>query len=89
MGRRLVLALAVLGVLALAGAPSAPAEHLSPRARALGLIIAKPKLCDEVHSTIHEYGYEVAEAGFEVAYANHPAYATPRVFRWVVKECRE
>ena len=87
MTRRLVLAVMVVGLLALAGGSTASAEHLSPKAKALVLIIAKPKLCGEVHSTIHEYGYEVAEAGFELAYANHPAYATPRVFRWLVKEC--
>jgi hypothetical protein len=88
MNRRLVLAVMVVGLLALAGGSTASAaEHLSPKAKALVLIIAKPKLCGEVHSTIPEYGYEVAEGGFELAYANHPAYATPRVFWWLVKEC--
>jgi hypothetical protein len=85
--RRLVVVLTVVGALAFAGASGASAEHLSAKARALVLIIAKPKLCHEVHSTIHKYGYEVAEAGFELAYAEHPAYATPRVFRWVVRQC--
>lgn len=85
--RRLVLAVAVVGLLAFAGTPAASAEHLSAKARAVVLIVAQPKLCDEVHHSIHKYGYEVALAGFELAYANHPAYATPKVFRWVVREC--
>lgn len=85
--RRLVLVFAAVGLLAFAGVPAAQAEHLGARAKALVLIIAKPKLCHEVHSTIHKYGYEVALTGFELAYSEHPAYATPRVFRWVVKEC--
>jgi hypothetical protein len=87
--RRLVLACVVAGLLALAGGSAASAESLSPRARAVVLIVAKPDLCGEVHSTVRKYGYEAALAGFELAFAEHPAYATPRVFRWVVKECRD
>jgi hypothetical protein len=85
--RRLFMAVAVLGVLAFASAPTASAENLGPRAKAVVLIVAQPELCEEVHSTIRKYGYEMALAGFELAYAEHQAYATPRVFRWVVKEC--
>jgi hypothetical protein len=85
--RRLVLAFVVVGLLALAGGSAAQAEHLSPEARAIVLIVAKPRLCGEVHSSIGKYGYEVAQAGFELAFAEHPAYSTPAVFRWVLKEC--
>jgi len=85
--RRLAMALAVVGLLALAGGSTAQArEHFGPKEKAVIMIVAKPKLCDEIHSTLRKYGYEIALAGFEVAYAEHPAYATPNVFRWVVKE---
>jgi hypothetical protein len=86
--RRLVLAFVVVGLLALAGGSAAvSATQLGPRAKALALIIAKPKLCGEVHSTIRKYGYEEGASGFELAFAEEPAYATPAVFRWVVKLC--
>jgi hypothetical protein len=60
MPRRLVLAVAVVGMLAFAGLSTVSAETLGPKAKALVLIVAKPKPCDEVHSTIHKYGYQVA-----------------------------
>jgi hypothetical protein len=85
--RGLVLVV-VVGLLALASGPTAvSATQLGPRAKALALIIAKPKLCGEVHSTIRKYGYEEAALGFELAFAEEPAYGTPAVFRWVVKLC--
>lgn len=86
--RRLVLSFTVVALLALAGGATAQAkEYFGPKEKAVILIVANPKLCDEIHSTLHKYGYEMALAGFELVYAEHPAYATPNVFRWVVKEC--
>jgi hypothetical protein len=86
--RRLVLAFAVVALLALAGGSAAQAkEHFGPKEKAVILTVAQPKLCQEIHSTLHKYGYELALAGFELAFSEHPAYATPNVFRWVVKEC--
>jgi hypothetical protein len=86
--RRLTLVFAVVALLALAGGSAAQAkEHFGPHEKAVILIVAKPKLCEEIHSTLHEYGYELALAGFELTFSEHPAYATANVFRWVVKEC--
>jgi hypothetical protein len=84
---RLVLAGVVVGLLALASGP-ASAEGLSPKARAQLIIVGEPSICPEILSSIREYGYETAYAAFEVIFAGHSRYANPRVFYWVVKECR-
>jgi hypothetical protein len=85
--RRLAALFLILGALGGVFAAGASATHFTPKERALILIIAKPELCREVKATIRKYGYEAAEAGFELAFAERPAYATPAVFHWVVKLC--
>jgi hypothetical protein len=86
--RRLVLAFAVVGLLALAGGSAASAEvQVPPKLLAEVILLEEPGFCHTVRKDVHILGYALAEEAYEEGYGENKHPSANSVFHWLVKDC--